>query len=247
MRLLGSYALLGLLAAAQVAHGQIRFTDVAGSVGLTNDKYDANQNHGLGAACLDFDRDGWTDLFLVNGKGRASHLYHNQSGVFVVVDHLLPPLPNVEKVAAIYGDIDNDGDSDIYIITDNEFMDLDSVPIPNPPDGPANILLKNLFVESGNQIPAGGPLFQNITVGSGLEDLIVPALGPYPGYRGITGAFLDYDRDGWIDVYVGHWSCGNQGSIANWIGCSETTATTRLPTSRWPWDCRHRATPTRCG
>ena len=40
---------------------------------------------------------------------------------------------------------------------------------------------------------------------AGVDDLADPAWGAYPGYRSTTGGFFDYDRDGYVDLYVTHW------------------------------------------
>ena len=205
------------------ARAQIRFVDVAQTAGVGNELYDAKTNHGLGAAFIDVNNDDWPDLFCVNGKGSGgAHLYINNGGTFQLRDDLLPPLPNHEMAASVYADIDNDGDQDIYIVTDNEKLDLDSLQFPNPEDGPPNLLLENLWVDSGNQYPTGAPLFREVAALHGVDDrppTPFPSSTPppnYDGWRAITAVFLDFDRDGWIDLYVGHWACGSYGELSNW-------------------------------
>jgi hypothetical protein len=209
-------AALGRLAGAQVL-----FTDVALSAGVGIQTYKANTSHGLGAACIDINNDDWPDLFCVNGKGKSSHLYLNlANGTFQLRDDLLPPLPDVEKPGSYFADYDNDGDSDIYIITDNELNILSGVG--NPEDGPPNLLLKNLWVELGSAFPAAGqPLFQEVAAAAGVDNLATPPFSSvsgtnYTGWRDETAAWLDYDRDGWIDLLLGHWSCGNIFTLSNW-------------------------------
>ena len=203
------------VSAAPAAFAQPVFTEVAIAAGIGNEFYESTTAHGLGAAWIDFNEDGWVDLFVTNAYDESPHLYQNDGdGTFTLVDELLPALPGVEMVGVIFADYDNDGDSDLFIFTDNEFLDLHD-PI-NPADGPMNILLKNLWVENGEQIIGGSPLFEDVAAEAGLDEEVVPPFGPnYNGRRTSTGGWIDYDRDGWIDLYLGHWVAAHQGEISN--------------------------------
>src|SRR5262245_3698549 len=169
---------------APLAGAQVHFTNVANSTGLGNEVYIANTAHGLGAAWIDVNRDDWPDLFCVNGKGHASNLYLNLgNGSFAKRDDLLPPLPDYEKPGALFADYDNDGDDDIYIITDNEVNSLTGFPSGNPQDGPPNLLLRNLWVELGSALPPPGqPLFEEVAHAAGVDDL------PDTPFPSITGS-----------------------------------------------------------
>ncbi len=211
------------LAAARPAGAQVLFTNVANSAGVGGHSYFSLTSHGLGTACIDVNRDGWPDMFCVNGKGSPTHLYLNQgNGTFVLRDDLLPPLPDVEKPGAIFADYDNDGDDDIYVYTDNFILALTGQPEPNPQDGPPNLLLKNLWIELGATLPpAGQPLFEEVAADAGVDDLPATPFPSvtgtnYPGYRAVTASWLDYDRDGWVDLYVGHMVCANTYAESNW-------------------------------
>ena len=140
------------------------------------------------------------------------HLYRNNGdSTFTTVDELLPPLPqNVDLTHSVFADYDNDGDSDIYIFVDNR--SFSSVSQVNFEDGPANLFLKNLWVENGGRILPGQPLFEEIAAQSGVDDLADPPVGEtWPGLRAKTGGWLDYDRDGCIDLFVGHLVFGPLG------------------------------------
>jgi hypothetical protein len=93
---------------------------------------------GFGAAWFDFDNDGWLDLLCVNGAvtqdieaaarkdpfplKQRPELFHNlRNGRFEDVSGRAGPffnLPDISRGAA-FGDIDNDGDTDIVIGTDS--------------------------------------------------------------------------------------------------------------------------------
>jgi enediyne biosynthesis protein E4 len=90
---------------------------------------------GFGTLFFDYDNDGWLDLLVANGAvqllpellrkkdpfplGQPNQLFHNTGkGSFVeVVDPALQPL-EVSRGAA-FGDVDNDGDTDVLITNNN--------------------------------------------------------------------------------------------------------------------------------
>jgi len=192
---------------------QVQFTEVGVASGVGSDFYRTNSGHALGINWIDFNNDGWDDLFMINGLGEASHLYHNNgNGTFTNVDSLLPDLTNREKTGSIFADYDNDGDSDIYIFQDNATFSLFG---DNPQDGPPNILLKNLWMENGEQFTLGVPLFEDVTGFAGVENLAEVPLGSLPGLRSYTGGWFDSDRDGWVDLYVGQMVLQVTGEVAN--------------------------------
>ncbi len=193
------------------AMAQVEFTEVSAQVGIAGDSFDSSTTHGLGMIWIDYDKDGWPDLFAGNGwNSDGAHLYRNEgNGTFSRQDSLLPALVNEEMMGSVFADYDNDGDSDIYIFTDNH-----TGPV-GPSAGPANILLQNQWVENGNRVVPGEPLFVDVTVAAGVEDLLDTALPDGPAYRSATGGWLDYDRDGNIDLYVCHWDRRKQGESTN--------------------------------
>jgi hypothetical protein len=202
-----------LFLAIAVASGQPVFEDVAEEAGLSEFRYFSPTNHSLGVNWIDFDNDYRADLFLVNGgEGDLPHLYRNRGdGAFDLMDHLLPALPtDVDLTGSVFADYDNDGDSDIYILVDNR--SFSTVSRPNFEDGPANIFLKNLWMENGGRVKAGEPLFVDVAEAAGVEDLADPPVGDdWPGLRAKAGGWLDYDRDGCIDLFVGHLVFGPLG------------------------------------
>ncbi len=202
---------LALLAASPLP---AQFQDATRALGLGNEFYAAATGLGLGIAAPDVNNDGRVDLFVTNGFGLSPHLYLNLGPNlgFQLSDSLLPPLPSVEMSGVVFADYDNDGDVDLYITTDNEFADLNGV---NPADGPANLLLHNELMENGGVILPGQPLFSERAAAAGVDDLAASPLGAYPGLRATSAAWLDYDRDGWVDLFVGHAVLNASGDAAN--------------------------------
>jgi hypothetical protein len=93
---------------------------------------------GFGTLFFDYDNDGWLDLLIVNGAvqllpelikqgdkfplGQPNQLFHNSgNGSFVeVIDTAGPSFQSLDvSRAAAFGDIDNDGDTDVLVTNNN--------------------------------------------------------------------------------------------------------------------------------
>ena len=117
-----------------VSSGPVIFKDVAAAAGLTKWKHvvgtpDKNfiiETLGSGVALLDYDNDGWLDIYLVNGStydamsGKTSPphaaLFHNNhDGTFTDVTAKAGVANDRWGVGAVVGDFDNDGWPDIYV------------------------------------------------------------------------------------------------------------------------------------
>lgn len=117
-----------------VTSGPVVFQDVAEAAGLTKWKHRMGtpeksfiiETLGSGVALLDYDNDGWLDIYLVNGstqeaeagKGPAPHaaLFHNNhDGTFTDVTAKAGVGNDRWGVGAVVGDFDNDGWPDIYV------------------------------------------------------------------------------------------------------------------------------------
>jgi enediyne biosynthesis protein E4 len=114
--------------------GPVIFEDIAEKAGLaswqhtmgTPDKKFILETVGSGIALLDYDNDGWLDIYLVNGstydamsgKSAAPHaaLFHNNhDGTFTDVGVRAGVTNDRWGFAAAIGDYDNDGWPDIYV------------------------------------------------------------------------------------------------------------------------------------
>lgn len=156
-----------------------RFIDVTAKSGIdfmhqsgaSPEKYMV-ETFGSGVAWIDYDNDGFADLYFVNGApGAANALYrNNKDGTFTDVTRQAGVAGDgnrAYKTGVAVGDFDNNGSLDLYVTA----------------FGP-NILYRN----------NGNGSFTDVTSTAGV------AGGPTE-WSTSTG-FLDFDRDGDLDLYV---------------------------------------------
>jgi hypothetical protein len=169
-------------AASPSATAGIRFADVtreSGVIAFTHVSGSPAKNYiiettGSGVALLDFDRDGWLDIYLVNGGTLEPHpggvpaaaLFRNNGDRTFRDVTAAAGIGNERWGQGVcVGDVDNDGAPDLYVTN----------------FGP-NRLFRNL----------GDGRFTDVAVKAGV------AVDSWS-----TGcAFGDYDGDGWLDLYV---------------------------------------------
>jgi len=142
--------------------------------GATPDKHMV-ETFGSGVAWIDFDNDGFPDLYFVNGApGSANALYHNNgNGTFTDVtarSGTAATSPPGYKTGVAIGDYDNEGWLDIYVTT----------------FGP-NILFHNNHDGT----------FTDVTAAAGVA-------GGANEWSTSAG-FFDYDKDGKLDLYVANY------------------------------------------
>ncbi len=111
--------------------GRGRFTDASAASGLV---MDSRPLLGWSTAFVDFDNDGWLDLFVSNGHlypqlaahegglsyPQANLLYRNRKGRFTAVDGGPGWDRRAVGRAAAVGDLDDDGDADLLFVDLNE-------------------------------------------------------------------------------------------------------------------------------
>jgi hypothetical protein len=164
-----------------------RFTDIAASAGLTapviyggvDRKQYILETVGCGCAFLDFDNDGWMDLFILGGTrldgdppGATNRLYkNNRDGTFTDVTEKAGLKRTGWASAVTVADYDNDGFDDLFITYWGE-----------------NVLYHN----------NGDGTFTDVTKKAGL----LRGAGRLWG-SGCT--FIDYNRDGYLDLFVAHY------------------------------------------
>jgi len=113
-------ALAFALAAGQPPH----FRDIAAEAGLTHSfpnggdtsKQYIIETTGSGVAFIDYDNDGYPDIFVVSGQGGTNRMYHNGgNGRFTDVTAALGLTSSGWGQGVCAGDYDNDGYTDLFV------------------------------------------------------------------------------------------------------------------------------------
>jgi hypothetical protein len=163
------------------------FTDVTRGSGLEVEMY------GLGVAAADYDNDGRVDLYITALGG--NHLFKNAGGgKFTDVSAAAGVADGGFSTSALWFDYDNDGKLDLFVAhyvdwsADRDlFCSLDgkskSYCTPESYKGQSPALYHN----------RGNGTFEDVTKRAGLYD---------PASKGLGVAMLDYDGDGWTDLFV---------------------------------------------
>ena len=163
------------------------FTDITRGSGLDIEIY------GLGVAVADYDNDGREDVYITALDG--DHLFHNEGGgKFRDVTRESGIRNAAFGASATWFDYDRDGKLDLFVANyvqwnakDDLWCSLDgatkSYCTPESYKGVSSKLYHNL----------GNGKFEDVTAKAGLADASSKSLG---------AAVIDYDNDGWPDLFV---------------------------------------------
>jgi hypothetical protein len=178
------------------------FTDVTAKVGLTSTGW------GQGVCVGDYDNDGWDDIYVTYyGKNR---LYHNNHGVFTEVADKAGVSGSGKAwgTGCAFVDYDRDGHLDLVIAN---YVDFDLSTAPAPGERPTCIW-KGVPVMCGPRGLAGAKniLYHNRGDGT-FEGVTTKArIDRTDGHYCFSVSTLDFDEDGWTDIYI---ACDSTPSI----------------------------------
>jgi len=202
---------------------QAKFTDVAAAAGLhapviygdaTHKNY-LTETIGCGVAFLDYDHDGWLDLFVLGGSrlegspaDATNRLYrNNRDGTFTDVTDQAGLRRTGWASSVAVGDFNNDGFDDLFVTYWGQ-----------------NVLYRN----------NGDGTFTDVTGKARLAQASASA----PPVWGSGCTFVDYDRNGLLDLLVAHYVDFDlksvpklgEASACNWKGVPVPCGPRGLPT-----------------
>ena len=143
------------------------------------------------AEFADINGDGKMDLYVANDFGEKA-MFINQGNRFVDEAGQRGILDPGNGMGVSFGDYNNDGRLDIHAS--------------NMSSTAGNRILTRLFPNSGPQdnvlkkLAAGNNLFEN--VGDGKFRDVTAEVGGFSGGWAWGGGFIDFDNDGWEDIYT---------------------------------------------
>lgn len=167
------------------------------------------------AAWLDFDGDGWLDLFVGNESipdpAQPRHfceLYHNQGdGTFKEIARLSGVTVRDYVKGVVAGDFNNDNRPDLYVSV----------------LGGPNRLFRNDGPRNPQLGATNGWTFAEVARLAGVTDPV----HSFPCW------FFDYDNDGWEDIFVAGYKLANVGDVAaDYLGLPHQGTNARLYRNR---------------
>ena len=178
------------------------FTDVTEQAGL------AVSGWGQGVCVGDYDNDGWEDLYVTYyGKNR---LFHNDHGKFTEVGEQagVAGTGKAWGTGCAFVDYNRDGRLDLIVAN---YVSLDLAATPAPGEG-TYCVWKGVPVLCG---PRGLPgdkniLYKNLGNGKFADVTKQAHIDQTSGKYAFSVATLDYDDDGWPDIYI---ACDSTPSI----------------------------------
>ena len=171
-----------------------------GTFEIVDDEVLSPPGWGLAATAGDYDGDGDPDLYLANDFG-VNHLLRNDGDFhFTDVTDEAGCADQGLGMSAAFGDVDNDGDLDLYVAN----MQSSASWVFDDPDFPlpiaADILMLRGFVrDEMRKVTRGNSLYLNNGDGTFAE--VASAWGAERNGWSWGANMLDYDNDGDLDVY----------------------------------------------
>ena len=219
-----------ILTTELTAQSPIAFTDVTTAVGIDWVQVDRRFRMGAGGAFLDYDGDGWQDVLLSGGDSTPT-LYRNLNGTSFqrVENAAFPRSLGQSYMCVTVGDIDNDGDPDVFfgrfgpnLLFRNDgggvFTDITTPSLRGAVsewtttaafgdyDNDANLdLYIGNYVMRPSFYPMHRPTPNELHRGNGdgtFADVTTPTVAG--AGTALATAWTDFDADGDVDIFLGN-------------------------------------------
>lgn len=213
-----------MLVCSLMVHAQVSFSDISEIANIQT----GTINHGIGLG--DYNNDGWEDIYVATKVGDNKLFRNNGDLTFTDVTEASGANDLNASYCALFCDIDNDGDQDVYVGNFNapnslfinqgdgtfteeaelrgvnyeaQLRSMNIADINN--DGWLDIYLVNMNEENMLYMNNGDGTFTDMLFFSGAFDTLV----------GMGSIFFDYDNDGDQDLYLTHDANGPNKLYAN--------------------------------
>ncbi|WP_346881706.1 CRTAC1 family protein [uncultured Algibacter sp.] len=165
---------------ALLAYRDGKFVDISAEVNLPKK---GDKTTTVGVISADFDNNGTVDLLI--GREDGLRIYYNTDGKFKEVVLETPMNEKSNPAGLTVGDIDKDGDLDIFMATylKKELMEGQTIFEDYNYGSTSELLLNN-----------GDNTFKSITKAAGLDYV----------HNTFQGVLVDIDNDSWLDLVVVH-------------------------------------------
>ncbi|MEP0263044.1 FG-GAP-like repeat-containing protein [Dokdonia sp.] len=222
-----------------VSEAQVFFDEKSEDLGLSNSSWgtDGNENFGGGISFFDFDNDGWDDLTVSSNTGLPVKFYKNNNGTFELINLSGINDELFETKSVQWVDFDNDGDYDFFATSnqstgDNRFYEnignltfvniTDASGLSNPghksfggswgdydKDGFLDLFLVSRFFDSDSKF---NTLYKNNGDGT-FTDVSITANLIQENSLSFCSSWIDYDNDGWQDIYISNDKIQNENIL----------------------------------
>ena len=179
-----------------VPTGELRFADVTDKAHVQG-----NGAYGMGVAVGDYDNDGDTDLFVSN-FGPDLFFRNNADGTFTDISAKAGIDDNAFSASATFLDYDRDGDLDLFVARYYGFTTEANRECLNSSGG-------RDYCGPGEYPPLPDQLYRNERQGRFTNVTRSAGIGAAFG-NGLGVAAADFNRDGWLDIYVANDKTANQ-------------------------------------
>ncbi len=225
------FLFLGLFVSLANLHSQT-FRNISTKIGSSAFCIDPNEMSG-GIVVLDYNNDNYQDILILGGKSPNVLLKNNWDGTYANVSRESGvTLDHITSVGGVAGDIDNDGDLDVLITTNNNqanvllqnngdgtFSDISAIAgITHKSwstsasmtdynlDGLLDMYITNYVdyedLPFDNNLQQCYPNFLYKNLGNNTFENVAPSLALDNTGCGLASAFSDYDNDGDMDLFV---------------------------------------------